>query len=100
MPGKSRKISRRSRIGKHKKTMKRRVKKTRRNHHKKSKKGMMGGVTPPSTPPRRFNIVRIPPPQTPSGQQPVGPSNISPNKDKKEDINEDVQPVSLFPQTD
>jgi hypothetical protein len=98
MPGKSRKISRRSSIGKHKKTMKRRMKNTRRNRHKKYQKGMMGGVTDPSTPPRRFNIVRLPPPQTPPGQQPVGPSNISPtDKNKKEDeSNNSIQPTNLF----
>ena len=88
----------RSNSEKYNKTMRRRVKKTRRNRHKKYQKGMTGGVnTPPSTPTRRYNIVRLPDPQTPTGQQPVGPRNISPNKDKKSDDNEDVQPTILFP---
>jgi hypothetical protein len=58
---------------------------------------MMGGVTPPRTPPSRENYIRLPPPQTPPGKQPVGQSNISPNKDKKSDDNEGVQPTILFP---
>lgn len=104
MPGKTKKIHRRTSLGKynkHKKTMKRRVKKSRRNRSNKYKKGMMGRVnTPPSTPPRRFNIVQLPPPQTPPGGQPVGQSDISPTvKNKKEDENEYV-PIALFPQTD
>ena len=77
--------------------MKRRVKKTRRNRSNKYKKEMTGGVnTPPSTPPRRYNIVRLPPPRTPTGPQPVGQSDISPNKDKKEHNNEGIQPTNLF----
>ena len=102
--GRSKKMGRmtRSNSEKYNKTMKRRVKKTRRNRSNKYKKGMMGGVntpppTRPSTPPLRYNIVQLPPPRTPTGQQPVGQSNISPNKDKKSDDNEDVQPTILFP---
>lgn len=86
---------------KYNKTMRRRVKKTRRNRHKKYQKGMTGGVntpprTPPRTPPSRHSYIRLPPPQTPTGQQSVGQSNISPNKNKKSDDNEDVQPTILF----
>jgi hypothetical protein len=83
---------------KYNKTMRRRVKKTRRNRHKKYQKGMTGGVnTPPRTPPFRHSYIRLPPPQTPQGQQPVGQSNISPNKDKKEDeSNNSIQPINLF----
>ena len=100
MPGKTKKIHRRSTLGKynkHKKSMKRRVKKTRRNRSKKYRGGMMGGVTPPSTPPRGYNIVRLPPPRTPTGPQPVGQRDISPNKDKKSDDNGGVEPTILFP---
>jgi hypothetical protein len=83
---------------KYNKTMRRRVKKTRRNRSNKYKKEMMGGVnTPPRTPPSRHSYIRLPPPQTPQGQQPVGQSNISPNKDKKEDeLNNSIQPTNLF----
>ena len=61
----------------------------------------MGGVntpprTPPRTPPSRHSYIQLPPPQTPTGQQSVGQSNISPNKNKKSDDNEDVQPTNLF----
>jgi len=103
MPGKTKKIHRRTSLGKynkHKKTMKRRVKKTRRNRSKKYRGGMMGGVTPPTTPREGYNEVEIPPPQTPPGQQPVGSSNISPTvKNKKEDENVYV-PIALFQNDD
>lgn len=100
MPGKSRKISRRSRIGKNKKTMKKRMNKTRRNRHKKSRKGMMGGVdTPPSTPREGYTDVIIPPPQTPRGQQSLSKEpTVSPKDKGPTQVNdsEGIQPLALF----
>jgi hypothetical protein len=90
----------RSSLGKHKKTMKRRVKKSRRNRSNKYKKGMMGGVTDPSTPPRRFNMVQLPPPQTPPGQQSVPKEpTLSPIDKGTTEVNdsEGIQPTILFP---
>lgn len=58
MPDKSRKMGRKSRLGKnykHKKTMRTRVKKTRRNLSNKYKKGMMGG-NPPKKPVKGPNL--------------------------------------------
>ena len=81
--GRSKKMGRRPSIGKHKKT--------RRNRTSKYKKGMRGGM---ETPPQRFNNVRLRPPQTPTGQQPVVKDTVSPkDKSKKEGI----QPTILFP---
>jgi len=93
--GRSKKIGgmRRSISEKYNKTMKRHVKKTRRNRSNKYKKRMMGGVntppsTRPSTPPLRFNIVRLPDPQTPTGQQPVPKETIeTKDENKKEGTN-------------
>ena len=87
----------RSSLGKHKKTMKRRVNKSRRNRSNKSKKGMMGGVTPPTTPRKGYTEVAIPAPQTPSGQQPVGSSNISPEERGTPRVNHSESvPVNLY----
>ena len=95
MPGKSRKPRSKSFLGKHKKTMKRRVKKIHRNRSNKYKKVMRGGM---ETPRKRYNEVPIPPPQTPQGQQPVPKETVSPkDKSKKEDDNNDgIQPTNLF----
>ncbi len=96
MPGKSRKPPRKSNLGKHKKTMKRRVKKTRRNRSNKYKKRIRGGM---ETPRGRSNEVTIPPAQTPTGQQAVGKETIeTKDENKKEDeSNNTLQPTILFP---
>ena len=91
----------RSCLGKQKKTMKRRVKKTRRNRSNKYKKGMMGGDdTDPSTPPRRFNMIQLPPPRTPQGETIVIKEQIISPKEKGTtdlDNSDSLQPTILFP---
>ncbi len=92
--GRSKKMAgmRRSISEKYNKTMKTRVKKTRRNRSNKYKKRMRGGVntppsTRPSTPPLRFNIVRLPDPQTPP-HKPVAKKTIeTKDENKKEGTN-------------
>lgn len=90
----------RSSLGKHKKTMKRRVKKSRQNRSNKYKKGMMGGVTDPSagylTPRKGYTEVAITAPLTPGDQQPVGSSNISPKDKGTTQVNDsEYVPVNL-----